>query len=146
HGHLDHFGSLNKIKEKINARVLVHKNDLPLLKGTVKPEIVITDEYSLEEYGIKGKIIHTPGHSKGSITIVEDSKIAFIGDIAMKIPLLSPSYKPIIADDMEENFASWQKLIDSGVEVLYPSHGKVFNIGGLIKFLNKRKKRKKKKK
>jgi len=142
HGHLDHIGSIKEIKEKTKAQVLIHEEDVFMLKNLVKSDIVVTGDYSLDEFGIDGKIIHTPGHSKGSISIVVESKIAFIGDIAMRIPLLSPTLNPIIADDKEENYRSWQKLIETGVETLYPSHGRILKTEELEQFLKKRKKKK----
>jgi glyoxylase-like metal-dependent hydrolase (beta-lactamase superfamily II) len=143
HGHLDHTGSIKEIKEKTKAQVLMHKEDVFMLKDSIKPDIIITDEYSLEEYGLDGRIIHTPGHSLGSISIIIESKLAFIGDIAMRIPLLSPTLNPIIAADKEENYRSWQKLVETGVEILYPAHGRNLKIEELKHFLKKRKKKKK---
>ena len=167
HGHQDHVGSLKAIKNKTKAQILIHEQDGFLLNAglsprvyptnwllkkfynpekevkvtPVKPDITVTDEYSLEEFGVDGNVIHTPGHTKGSISVIVDSKYAFIGDIAMKIPPLSFSYVPIIAENLEQVYSSWQKLIDYGVEVIYPSHGKTFKIEILEKILNKKKKK-----
>lgn len=58
-----------------------------------KVDIVLEDdEFSLEEYGISGKIFYTPGHSSGSVSILLETGEAFVGDMAMnKFPLrLSP--------------------------------------------------------
>lgn len=71
--------------------------------------------------------------------MIVDSKYAFVGDLAMKIPPLSFSYEPIIAENLKQVYSSWQKIIDYGVEEIYPSHGKIFNIKLLSKILNKRK-------
>ncbi len=165
HGHQDHVGSLKAIKNKTKAPILIHEHDGFLLNAgispkvfptswilkkfynpereirvtPIKPDIIITDEYSLEEYGVNGKVIHTPGHTKGSISVIMDSKYAFVGDITMKIPPLSFSYQPIIAENMEQIYSSWQKIIDHGVEKIFPSHGKVFNVKILKKILSKRK-------
>ncbi len=165
HAHGDHVGSLKTIKNKTKAQILIHEHDGFLLNAGISPkvyptiwllkkfynpdketkitpvksDIIITDEYPLEEFGINGKIIHTPGHTKGSITVIVESKNAFVGDIAMKIPPLSFSYEPIIAENLEQVYSSWQKIIDCGVETIYPSHGRTFNIKLLEKILNKRK-------
>ncbi|NPD88416.1 MAG: MBL fold metallo-hydrolase [Asgard group archaeon] len=165
HGHQDHVGSLRAIKNRTKAQILIHAHDGLLLNAGISPkvyptiwilkkfynpdkelkitpvksDIIITDEYSLEEFGINGKVIHTPGHTKGSITVIVDSKYAFVGDLAMKIPPLSFSYEPIIAENLKQVYSSWQKIIDYGVEEIYPSHGKIFNIKLLSKILNKRK-------
>jgi hydroxyacylglutathione hydrolase len=46
------------------------------------------EERSLGQYGIAGKVIHTPGHSSGSVSIVLEKGDTFVGDLAMnKFPL-----------------------------------------------------------
>jgi glyoxylase-like metal-dependent hydrolase (beta-lactamase superfamily II) len=86
------------------------------------------DEFSLEEYGISGKIIYTPGHSSGSVSVLLESGEAFVGDLAMnKFPLrLSPGL-PIYAEDWPKVLDSWQRLLNRGAEMIYPSHGKAFS-------------------
>jgi hydroxyacylglutathione hydrolase len=93
-----------------------------------KTDIVLQEEtFPLEEYGISGKIVYTPGHSSGSVSILLDSGEAFVGDMAMnKFPLrLSPGM-PIYAEDLQSLFDSWKKLLDEGVKTVYPAHGDPF--------------------
>ena len=45
-----------------------------------KVDIILEEEaFSLEEYGISGSIIYTPGHSTGSVSILLDTGEAFVG-------------------------------------------------------------------
>lgn len=98
-------------------------------------DIVIGEEdYSLDEFGIKGKIVFTPGHSRGSISVVLDSGDAFVGDMAMNgLPLTIGPNLPIFAEDMSALKNSWRKLIDNGVKKIYPAHGKPFPVEKLMK-------------
>jgi glyoxylase-like metal-dependent hydrolase (beta-lactamase superfamily II) len=92
-------------------------------------DIVLEDDaFSLEEYGISGKIIYTPGHSSGSVSVLLESGEAFVGDLAMnKFPLrLSPGL-PIYAEDWPKLLESWQMLLNQGAETIYPSHGRAFS-------------------
>ncbi len=86
------------------------------------------DEFSLEQYGISGKIIYTPGHSSGSVSVLLETGEAFVGDLAMnKFPLrLSPGL-PIYAEDWPKVLDSWQMLLNRGAEMIYPSHGRAFS-------------------
>jgi hydroxyacylglutathione hydrolase len=168
HSHQDHVGGLKKVKERTGAQVLIHENEGQLFeKGKsprfhpivwwvklfysskkdvsilpVEPDIQIMDDFQLEPFGIIGRVVPTPGHTAGSVSVFVDSKFAFIGDIAMKFPFISGrSYKPIIAEDMDAVYSSWRKILDEGVETIFPSHGKAFSAEVLKKALAKNEKK-----
>lgn len=89
------------------------------------------DGLSLAEHGIEGRVLHTPGHSPGSLSVLLDNGMAFVGDLAMNGPPLSlrPSL-PIFADDpttcAAQILASWRRLLDGGATLIHPAHGKPF--------------------
>jgi glyoxylase-like metal-dependent hydrolase (beta-lactamase superfamily II) len=85
------------------------------------------DEISLSEYSIPGKVVPTPGHSWGSVSVLLDSGEGFVGDLAKnRIPIrLSPGL-PIYGDDIQVVKESWRKLLDMGIKTVYPAHGKPF--------------------
>jgi glyoxylase-like metal-dependent hydrolase (beta-lactamase superfamily II) len=91
-------------------------------------DIVLGDgEFSLAEYGIPGKIVHTPGHSMGSVSVLLETGDAFVGDLAMsEFPLRFSPGLPILAEDMQKVRESWKLLLDQGVKMIYPSHGEPF--------------------
>ena len=64
-------------------------------------DIVLRDrEVSLVDYGVPGKILHTPGHSSGSVSILLDSGEVFVGDLAMSwLPLRLTPGLPIFAEN-----------------------------------------------
>jgi hydroxyacylglutathione hydrolase len=162
HGHMDHVGSLKAIREKTGAKVMIHSSEGGLLRQgrspgirvnlkwigkfigmkngikviPVEPDILITEDYSLENFGVDGKVILTPGHTKGSISVILEGKHAIIGDIAMKFPLLSRTYEPIIADDIPTVFQSWRRIIAEGVETIYPAHGRIIGVEALKEILS----------
>lgn len=107
----------------------MHRPFMPLIDvPAASVDIVLDDHpYPLQEYGIPGQIIHSPGHSPGSVSLLLDSGEAFVGDLAMnRLPLrLSPGL-PIFADDRDAVRASWKKLLERGAEVIYPAHGNPF--------------------
>jgi len=93
-----------------------------------KVDVILDDEaLSLAEYGIPGKIVATPGHSRGSVSVVLETGDAFVGDLAMNgFPLrLSPGL-PILAEDIQQVRQSWRSLLDAGVKTIYPAHGMPF--------------------
>ena len=92
-------------------------------------DVVLGDEeLSLAEYGIPGRVIHTPGHSMGSVSVLLETGDAFVGDLAMnKFPLRFSPGLPIFAEDMQKVRESWKLLLDQGAATIYPAHGKPFS-------------------
>ena len=103
-----------------------------------KVEIEIEDDgMPLEDYGLPGRVVHTPGHSSGSVSVVLDSGEAFVGDLAInKFPICVTPSLPIFADDQSALIDSWHKLIRLGVSKVYPAHGKPFPISVIEKQLS----------
>jgi len=102
-----------------------------------KPDILITDDpYPLKDYGIDGNIIHTPGHTVGSISVILDSGEAFVGCMAHNgFPFRLRPGLPIYAQDIEALKKCWKILIDSGIKMIYPGHGKPFPLEVIKKSL-----------
>jgi glyoxylase-like metal-dependent hydrolase (beta-lactamase superfamily II) len=98
--------------------------------------VLENEEFSLEEYGISGKVVYTPGHSSGSVSVLLETGEAFVGDMAMnKFPLrLSPGM-PIYAENWSKLIDSWQMLLNKGVKTVYPSHGGPFSVDIILKEL-----------
>ena len=101
----------------------------PLLRmKSLDVDVIIGDKgMSLREYGVPGRVIHTLGHTEGSVSVLLDSGEAFVGDISMnRLPLrLSPGL-PILGYDLERVKDSWRTLLGEGAETVYPGHGKPF--------------------
>lgn len=94
--------------------------------------------FPLNDYEIPGKIIHTPGHTIGSMSLLLDSGEAFVGDLAMNgFPQIKKNGIPVVGDDLEEVKKSWKILLDHNVKMIYPAHGKPFSSQILDKLLDK---------
>ncbi|HUT65801.1 MAG TPA: MBL fold metallo-hydrolase [Spirochaetota bacterium] len=163
HGHLDHIGSLFGIKTVTGGEVMSHRLEREILEKAalmipeaVTPwakflrfllklsqqnvsfeptpvETVVDDEFSLSGYGIDGKILHTPGHSVGSISILLDTGDAFVGDLLMNgFPMRRGPGAPIFADDPEAVEKSVQLLLKNGAKTFYPGHGDPFGAHDLL--------------
>jgi glyoxylase-like metal-dependent hydrolase (beta-lactamase superfamily II) len=107
----------------------MHRPFMPLIDiPATGVDIVLDDEpFSLWAYGIPGQVIHTPGHSPGSVSLLLESGDAFVGDLAMNRPPLrfSPGL-PIFADQPSDVIKSWKTLLALGAKMVYPAHGKPF--------------------
>jgi glyoxylase-like metal-dependent hydrolase (beta-lactamase superfamily II) len=98
-----------------------------------EPDLLLDDNgLDLEPYGVKGRVVHTPGHSNGSVSVVLASGDAIVGDLVMNARLLcrQPSFG-IFADHPEQLPTSWQRLLDMGVHTVHPAHGRPFPVTAL---------------
>jgi glyoxylase-like metal-dependent hydrolase (beta-lactamase superfamily II) len=105
--------------------LVVRSADIP----ATNVDIVLADEgLDLADYGIPGKVVHTPGHSAGSVSVLLETGEAFVGDLAMSQPPLrfSPGL-PIFAEDLQEARESCRLLLELGAKMIYPAHGKPFS-------------------
>ncbi len=111
---------------------------MPLVRvPATNVDIVLGDgDFPLTEYGIPGKIVYTPGHSMGSVSVLLETGDAFVGDLAMNgFPLRLNPGPPILAENMQKVRASWKVLLDQGAKTIYPTHGKPFSVGIIQKAL-----------
>lgn len=94
-----------------------------------KVDVVLRDEgLSLTEYGIPGRVIHTPGHTLGSVSVLLETGDVFVGCMTHNsFPFrLSPDL-PIFAEDLPKLRDSWKMLLEQGVNTIYPAHGDPFS-------------------
>jgi len=89
-----------------------------------KPDILLEEGQSLTEYGFDAKILYTPGHSIGSISILTDSGDLFCGDMFNNV------WGRIIKSTDEGVF---EKLKELEIKTVYPGHGEPFPMATLIK-------------
>jgi len=102
----------------------------------VSPDILVKDRFGLEDYGLDGYVLATPGHTAGSVSVILENKHAIVGDTLFNV--FNKSLFPPFADDPVELLRSWKKLYETGCESFYPGHGKRFHRDRLKKDLEAR--------
>jgi len=65
HTHMDHLGALSELKSKLGIPVAVHPFDAKSLPSP--PEILLSDGDTVSFGGIELRVLHTPGHTPGSV-------------------------------------------------------------------------------
>ncbi|MDW7662559.1 MAG: MBL fold metallo-hydrolase [Bacillota bacterium] len=90
---------------------------------TFKPDIYLQDGQSLTELGLSAKVIHLPGHSKGSIGVLTNEGDLFCGDLIYNFAGFS------YIDNLDDFNESINKLKKLDINIFYPGHGKPFAIG-----------------
>ena len=101
HADIDHVGSAAEMKKMTGAKLVIHQAETGVLSGKIRgkhvkgplgllfkllapvvrfqpvePDIVIKENTELAGF----KVIHTPGHTVGSICLFQPGKVLFAGD------------------------------------------------------------------
>lgn len=99
----------------------------------VEPDILIDDSYDLSNYIPGVVVMHTPGHTNGSISVIVDNTDCIVGDTLFNI--VPFSVYPPFADSIDNLATSMKKLIDTGCRRFFPGHGRPFSIKRIQKTL-----------
>ncbi len=149
HHHPDHIGALAALKEITKANIIAHCDDVPYIEGKlpqpgpsrpawlhsavaplttmfkttpVKVDIPVNDG---DELPVAGgiRILHTPGHTPGSICIIfQQSGAVMTGDLlAQRFGLKLPSMPFTV--DVSQEYESISKLAGQEFEVACFGHG-----------------------
>jgi len=124
----------------IGAYGMFHEFTYPPVPVRDVDYIVAGDDSDLlKQIGIDGEIIHTPGHTNDSITVVLKDGKAFAGDAAMDLlNICMCEHRPIYINDEKKTFESWEKMKEHDARIIYPAHGSPFPIESLMKVAKKR--------
>lgn len=135
HCHYDHMGAVPEIVAATGAKVAMHEKDVLSMRNdriTVarmfnakQPEftvdIVLKDDEIIDLGDTKLKVLHTPGHTPGSICLYDpETKELFSGDTVFEGGSFG---RTDIGGDAESMVRSLEMLTKLDVSVIYPGHG-----------------------
>jgi len=153
HGDFDHTGNAAYLRGKFGARIAMHRDDAGMLeRGDIfwnrksgnfliravasflfrfgksercSPDLYLEEGDNLSEYGLGARVLHIPGHSKGSIAILTADGALFSGDLLLYKdgPVLNS-----IIDDRAAAKASFEKLKSLKANTVYTGHGESFSM------------------
>lgn len=134
HYHIDHAGAAQDLKA-LGMPLWVFEEQvaaIPQMKQHIKPADDYTEIASagnivlgcgesrsrLAALGIAGEVVHTPGHSDDSVSLVLDSGECFTGDLTMET-MVGHEDPAVVA-------ASWARLRALGARTVYGGHGRPY--------------------
>lgn len=119
HGDIDHIANLNQFD-----KVFLHKDELNIIKASKEIEMIAIDEGYVFDLGeVLLEVIHTPGHTPGSISLLDrKNKILFSGDTV--------SYGPIYMYGQNRNIHLYMETLkrlekmfyNNEFKEIYPCH------------------------
>ena len=88
HGHVDHIAGNAELKEKTGAKIIIHEGDADMMishpfvimrmfraKPSPPADVRVNDGDTIEVGSVKLDVIHTPGHSPGSISLYTEGYV-----------------------------------------------------------------------
>ena len=162
HGHSDHAGCAAELKRRSGALVAIHAGDAALVRAgrngviavqdtlgrilrpfvdeefeAFEPDLVFQQGIALEPYGLRGRVVPTPGHTPGSASVVLASGEALIGDV-LRGSLVWPNKARdhYFCNDPELNRRSIVKLAREGLLRCHPGTFGSFPGSELGRFLS----------
>lgn len=88
-------------------------------------DLLVQETYDLEEFGFPGKVIHTPGHTHGSMVVLMNGGELIGGDTIFGLE--GKQHFPPFAEDLGALLRSWKRIRDMQPSMLYPAHGRSFS-------------------
>lgn len=131
HGHFDHIGGVNLVKERTGAKVVIHKEDEEMLCDPNKncgtesipifADILVEDGTELMLGNAKITVLHTPGHTKGGVCyIFQEDRVMFSGDTLFR---LTAGRTDLFGGDARTELMSLAKIAElDGDYKVYPGH------------------------
>ena len=119
HGHMDHIGALEEVRKQTGADVGIHARDAHALRE--KPDFSLEDGQIIRFGDVTLKVLHTPGHSPGSVCFLTGN-ILFSGDTIFPN---GPGNTAIAGANEELILSSIHSKIFTLPEdtIIYPGHG-----------------------
>jgi hydroxyacylglutathione hydrolase len=135
HGHFDHSGGNRRLKEVTGAQLIIHRGDAPMIvhqaanggmwgmkiENSPPPDRTVEEGEFITFGDISLKVLHTPGHSAGGISLVVD-RMAFVGDTLFAGSIGRTDFPGGDHEGLLRNVR--EKIFVLGDDVvIYPGHG-----------------------
>ena len=121
HHHYDHTGAVDRIKNETGCPVYLHLEDCDMYGNQV--DVYMEDSDIIDLDGVQLEVIHTPGHTRGSVCIFDGKdRVCFTGDTIFNVDL----GRTDLEDGSEEQMVrSITEIIDRWPNdiMIYPGHG-----------------------
>jgi glyoxylase-like metal-dependent hydrolase (beta-lactamase superfamily II) len=143
HGHPDHIGGVHEIARASGAKVFMHAADMERLRirlgevfsGRPRPGAIIayltrapSDATPLADGELLPalgglRVVHTPGHTPGSICLYSPSRrLVIVGDILQRLRGQVTYPNEIFTDDMDQARRSIARLAELDIDTILFSH------------------------
>ncbi|MDL2207998.1 MBL fold metallo-hydrolase [Parabacteroides sp. OttesenSCG-928-O15] len=106
---------------RLICRIIEKYVDRFIAYDACTPDASLLPPYAFLPKEINIRLLHTPGHSADSISILVDDEIIIAGDALFGV--FPHSVFPPFADNTPQLIESWGKLLQTPAELFLPAHG-----------------------
>lgn len=124
HYHPDHTGANEKIRDKTGAKILIHEKERDFIGFKADEFLKDGEEIKIGESILK--VIHTPGHTSGSICLLGQGFV-LTGDTIFKDGYGRTDLAGGSQKELENSLKKLSGLLKLGTSV-YPGHGEPFQV------------------
>ena len=126
HGHPDHNGGNRILKDRFRVPILIHEADAPILSGP-PADRKLQDGDLIEVGNVRLRVIHTPGHSPGSMALLAGDYV-FSGDTLFAGSIGRYDLPGGSVDELVNSLRTKLLTLPDYIKVC-PGHGPVTSIG-----------------
>jgi Zn-dependent hydrolases, including glyoxylases len=144
HAHFDHMGGVDETRKAAKCPVYIHDLEAdwltdPRKNGSMRwqdvtpplstdpAEYALADGQTLELLGLRWQVMHTPGHSPGSVSFLYGNQL-FSGDVLFKMSVGRTDLPGGRERDLYDSIRNKLYKLDPGT-IVYPGHGPGTTIG-----------------
>ena len=135
HGHYDHIGGVQELKDSTGAKICIHMDDAEMLKSarmnlsitagspsvTYSPDVFLYDGQVIETGGMSIRVLHTPGHTPGGACF-EIGENLFTGDTLFNRSVGRTDFPGGSTEQLNRSINNVLKKMTKDY-VVYPGHG-----------------------
>jgi glyoxylase-like metal-dependent hydrolase (beta-lactamase superfamily II) len=166
HAHMDHVGGAAELRRLTGAPIALHradiakaragKHNLPSGRGSTgkalehtfnglhlkfryeafEPDLFFDEGDTLREFGLNARVLRTPGHTLGSLTLALPERALLVGDAIINQFRVA---MPLYGEDIALAFDSVRKIAELQPRILYSGHGKPFSGAALARYTQAKK-------
>jgi glyoxylase-like metal-dependent hydrolase (beta-lactamase superfamily II) len=151
HAHFDHYGSARALRQQTGAPIAIHAADEGAMAAGETPirsvrgrgwlgrlllspvewalhpvptraDVILTDGQRMDAHGLDAVVMHTPGHTSGSSSLIVANQVAFVGDLLATRGGLHA--QNLYANDWSELANSVARLKEYELSRIYAGHGR----------------------
>lgn len=161
HAHMDHIGSAAELRRRTGASIAMHRADvgkaqaghhnMPTGRGWMgkaieygfnglggryhydafAPDILVEEGMSLKVFGLDARVVETPGHTLGSVSLDLGDGVMLIGDAMINQFRVGMA---LYGEDNQLSYDSLRKIHAQRPRILYSGHGKPFSGNDLAQY------------